>query len=90
MDLSEIKKREKEEEPLLQETSNRYVLFPIKYNNVWEYYKKAVASFWTPEEINFSDIEDWNKLSENEKTFIKNILIEPVIQRKPIKFRNFI
>ena len=74
MDLSEIKKREKEDEPLLQETSNRYVLFPIKYNNVWEYYKKAVASFWTPEEINFSDIEDWNKLSENEKTFIKNVL----------------
>ena len=39
--------REKEEELLLQETSNRYVLFPVKHNNVWEYYKKAVASFWT-------------------------------------------
>ena len=74
MDLSEIKHREKEEELLLQETSNRYVLFPVKHNNVWEYYKKAVASFWTPEEISFSDIEDWNKLSENEQTFLKNVL----------------
>ena len=74
MDLSEIKQREKTEELLLQETKNRYVLFPVQHNNVWEYYKKAVASFWTPEEINFSDIEDWNKLSENEQTFLKNVL----------------
>lgn len=74
MDLAEIKNREKTEEPLLQESSNRYVLFPVKYNTVWEYYKKSVASFWTPEEISFSDIDDWNKLTENEQTFIKNVL----------------
>ena len=74
MDLSEIKNREKTEEPLLQESSNRYVLFPVKYNKVWGYYKKSVASFWTPEEISFSDIDDWNKLTENEQTFIKNVL----------------
>ena len=74
MDLAEIKSRESEEEPLLNATGNRYVLFPIKYDTVWDYYKKAVASFWTPEEINFSDIDDWNKLTENEQFFIKQVL----------------
>lgn len=73
MDLIDIKSRESEE-PLLQENGNRYVLFPIKYDNIWEYYKKAVASFWTPEEISFLDIDDWNKLTENEQFFLKNVL----------------
>lgn len=61
-------------EPILDSSTNRFVLFPIKYNSVWEMYKKAVASFWTVEEISFSDIEDWNKLSENEQVFIENTL----------------
>lgn len=61
-------------EPILNTSGNRYVLFPIKYNNVWNMYKKAVASFWTVEEISFSDIEDWNKLTSNEKIFIENTL----------------
>lgn len=74
MDLKEIKSREVEEEPLLNESGNRYVLFPVKYPPVWEYYKKAVASFWTPEEISFSDIDDWNSLTENEQFFLKNVL----------------
>ena len=73
MDLTDIKARESEE-PLLQKNGNRYVLFPIKYNSIWDYYKKAVASFWTPEEISFSDIDDWNKLNNNEKYFLKNVL----------------
>jgi ribonucleoside-diphosphate reductase subunit M2 len=38
-------------------------------------YKKAVASFWTVEEIDFSkDKEDWAKLNSNEQFFIKNVL----------------
>lgn len=74
MDLVEIKERELVDEPLLNTSGNRYVLFPIKYTSVWDYYKKAVASFWTPEEINFSDTEDWNKLTENEQFFLKNVL----------------
>jgi ribonucleoside-diphosphate reductase beta chain len=37
-------------------------------------YKKAVASFWTVEEISFSDLDDWEKLSDNEKTFLENTL----------------
>jgi ribonucleoside-diphosphate reductase beta chain len=64
------------EEPILKENKDRFVLFPIKHNNIWEMYKKAEASFWTAEEIDMSaDIIDWeNKLNENEKHFIKHIL----------------
>ncbi len=62
-------------ELLFQEDSNRYVLFPIKHKGIWELYKKHKAVFWTAEEIDFEkDLNDWNKLSENEKHFIKNIL----------------
>ena len=61
-------------EPLLDTNSNRFVLFPIKYDSIWSMYKKAVASFWTVEEISFSDIDDWDKLTENEQRFIENTL----------------
>jgi len=63
-------------EELLTESINRFVLYPIKYTEIWHMYKRAVASFWTVEEIDFSkDINDWeNKLTENERTFIENIL----------------
>jgi ribonucleotide reductase beta subunit family protein with ferritin-like domain len=61
-------------EPILDTSGNRYVLFPIKYSGVWDMYKKAVASFWTVEEISFSDADDWNKLTSNEQKFIENTL----------------
>lgn len=62
-------------EPILQENPNRFVLFPIMHSDVWEFYKKAEASFWTAEEIDLAgDIEDWKKLSANEKHFISHIL----------------
>ena len=62
-------------ESLLQPAENRYVLFPIKYDNIWSHYKKQMASFWTAEEIDFSkDEEDWDKLNDNEKFFIKNVI----------------
>ena len=35
------------EEPILKENKNRFVLFPIVHNDIWEFYKKAEASFWT-------------------------------------------
>jgi ribonucleoside-diphosphate reductase subunit M2 len=55
----------------------RYTLFPISQNeeDLYKLYKKAVASFWTPEEIDFNkDKEDWEKLTENEQYFIKHVL----------------
>lgn len=55
--------------------NNRFVLFPIKYDDIWSMYKKAEASFWTAEEIDLSnDLVDWNKLDEGEQHFIKHVL----------------
>ena len=64
------------EEDILTESRNRFVLYPIKYPEIWKMYKTAVSSFWVSEEIDFSkDIDDWeNKMSENERIFIENIL----------------
>ncbi len=64
------------EEPILKENKDRFVLFPIKHNNIWEMYKKAEASFWTAEEIDLNpDLADWeNKLNDDEKHFIKHVL----------------
>lgn len=42
---------EEEEEPLLKENPRRFVIFPIKYHDIWQMYKKAEASFWTAEEV---------------------------------------
>jgi ribonucleoside-diphosphate reductase beta chain len=63
-------------EPILEPNDGRFVLFPIQHNDIWSFYKKAEASFWTAEEIDLSaDIIDWeNKLNENEKHFVKHIL----------------
>ena len=62
-------------EEILNENNHRYVLFPLKYNKIFELYKKALASFWTVEEVDLSkDANDWDKLNDNEKHFIKNIL----------------
>jgi ribonucleoside-diphosphate reductase beta chain len=66
---------EPEIEYILQENPNRFVMFPIKHNDIWDFYKKSVASFWTAEEIDFSkDLVDWPKLNDNEQHFIKHIL----------------
>jgi ribonucleoside-diphosphate reductase beta chain len=56
--------------------SARYTVFPIKYQNLWTFYKQHLSTFWTAEEIKLSDdLVDWNeKLNENERYFIKNIL----------------
>lgn len=63
-------------EPLLVEDPNRFVLFPIKQNDIWQFYKKAEASFWTAEEIDLSqDLNDWeNRLNDGEKHFISHVL----------------
>lgn len=62
-------------ELLLSEEENRYVIFPIKYDDIWKEYKKAIANIWTVEEIDLTkDYDDYLKLSENEKHFIDNVL----------------
>lgn len=63
-------------EPLLTPNPNRFVLFPIKYHDIWQFYKKAEASIWTAEEIDLSkDIAHWeNKLTADEKFFVSRVL----------------
>lgn len=63
------------DEELLTESANRFVLFPIRYKNIWEMYKKAEAAFWVAEEIDLSkDWSDWERLTDNERHFIKHVL----------------
>tara|TARA_B100001758_G_C18409390_1_gene614508 strand:+ start:2228 stop:3274 length:1047 start_codon:yes stop_codon:yes gene_type:complete len=64
------------EEPILKENPNRFVLFPIQHNDIWEMYKKQEASIWTAEELDLSpDLVDWeNKLNDDERFFIKHVL----------------
>lgn len=63
-------------EPILQENKDRFVIFPIKHHDIWDWYKKMEASFWTAEEIDLhQDLNDWNnKLTSDERYFIKHIL----------------
>ena len=64
-------------ESIIQDNNNsRYTVFPIKFTNLWKFYKQHLSTFWTAEEIKLTDdLVDWNsKLNENERHFIKNIL----------------
>ena len=63
------------EEPLLQENPRRFVLFPIEHQDIWLFYKKAKASFWTVEEVDLSkDLSDWARLKPEEQHFLKHVL----------------
>ncbi|CAN5422030.1 ribonucleotide-diphosphate reductase subunit beta [soil metagenome] len=62
-------------DPILNPTDSRFVLFPIKYDQIWKMYKQAEASFWTTEEIDLShDLIDWDKLTDNERHFLSHVL----------------
>ena len=63
-------------EPILQDNKNRFVIFGIQHNDLWEWYKKQEACFWTAEEIDLhQDLNDWNnKMNADERYFIKHIL----------------
>ena len=63
-------------EPLLQENPNRFVIFPLQHNDIWQFYKDSVAGFWVTEEIDLAqDIVAWQeKLTDDERHFIKHVL----------------
>jgi len=71
-----MSKKEVLAEPLLEENSGRFVIFPIQHDDIWQFYKKTEASFWTAEEIDLhQDITDWDaKLNDDERHFIKHVL----------------
>lgn len=63
------------EEILTKKNPRKYVLFPIRYDNIYQMYKKQQQAFWTAEEIDFvADISDFEKLNDNEKNFVENVL----------------
>jgi ribonucleoside-diphosphate reductase beta chain len=63
-------------EPLLTDNPGRFVLFPIEHGDIWDFYKKSEANFWTAEEIDLSaDMVDWTaKLTDDERHFVKHVL----------------
>lgn len=62
-------------EPILDENDDKFVMFPVQYNDIWEMYKKQVDCFWRAEEVDLSrDLGDWEKLNADEKKFISMIL----------------
>ncbi|MGY9034092.1 MAG: ribonucleotide-diphosphate reductase subunit beta [Rhodobacterales bacterium] len=62
-------------EPMLQASASRFVIFPIKHDDLWLMFKKAQASFWTAEEVDLAhDMNDWEKLTDDEQFFIKHVL----------------
>ena len=63
-------------EPILTENPHRFVIFPIQHHDLWDFYKRSEASFWTAEEIDLAaDLNDWrNKLNDDERYFVKNML----------------
>ena len=62
-------------EPLLTINNNRFVMFPIQYDDIWKMYQKQIDCFWRPEEIDLTkDLNDWNNLTHDEQFFISMIL----------------
>ena len=63
------------QEPLLLEDESRYVMFPLKHDDIWSMYKKQIDCFWRVEEVDLSkDYMDWKNLNDDEKYFVKHIL----------------
>ena len=70
-----VKNLEAIEDPLLTESPDRYVMFPIQDDAIWKMYKKQVDCFWRAEEVDLSkDLKDWEKLNGDEKHFISMVL----------------
>jgi ribonucleotide reductase beta subunit family protein with ferritin-like domain len=67
--------RQSQPEPLLEEDDKRFVLFPIKDQQVWNMYKKQVDCFWRAEEVDLTkDCAHWASLNDDERYFISMIL----------------
>ena len=62
-------------EPILKENPNRFVILPIKHDDIWRFYKDQQACIWTAEEIDLAqDLDDWKNLTDDERYFIKHVL----------------
>ena len=62
-------------EILLAPDDNRFVMFPIKCDDIWKMYKKQMDCFWRAEEIDLTkDLDHWETLTADEKHFVSLIL----------------
>jgi ribonucleoside-diphosphate reductase subunit M2 len=62
-------------EPLLAPDDNRFVMFPIKYDDIWKMYQTQIDCFWRAEEIDLTkDTTHWDSLSQEERYFLSMIL----------------
>lgn len=62
-------------EPILAPNPDRFVIYPIQHDDLWQEFKRQEASFWTAEEIDLSeDLRDWQRLSSDEQHFVKHVL----------------
>uniref|UniRef100_A0A0N5ALJ2 Ribonucleoside-diphosphate reductase n=1 Tax=Syphacia muris TaxID=451379 RepID=A0A0N5ALJ2_9BILA len=72
---NEIEGWDTTDELLLTPNPSRFVMFPIKYPDIWDLYKHAVSCFWTADEIDLTrDLTDWERLSKGERFFISRVL----------------
>ena len=63
------------DEPMLLPSNDRFVLFPIQHQDIWQAYKEQAACFWTAEEIDLEkDKRDWANLKDSERHFLKHVL----------------
>ncbi len=68
-------KEEEFVEPILRENPNRFTLFPIMKQKLFKLYKLHLSVFWVAEEVPFEkDRKDWEKMTDNERHFIKHVL----------------
>jgi len=60
---------------LFNESDERYTLYPVRDQKIWDFYKNSVSAFWVADEIDFKgDDTDWNNMKDDERHFIKMIL----------------
>ena len=61
---------------------DRFVMFPIQHDNLWDAFKEHLALMWTAEEIDLSkDVQDWKKLNADEQHFIKHVRLLRCLRR---------
>jgi ribonucleoside-diphosphate reductase subunit M2 len=62
-------------DPILTESDERFVMFPLKHADLWQMYKRSIDCFWRAEEVDLSkDAAHWIKLNQDEQYFVKHIL----------------
>jgi ribonucleotide reductase beta subunit family protein with ferritin-like domain/glutaredoxin len=60
---------------VLTPSTARFTAFPVEHPDLWALYKRAVASFWTADEISLAkDVAEFELLSPSERHFITHVL----------------